>query len=68
MSMKYEERNVLKSVQKSAKKSGFSFLLHKALIDGLDYLWIIVMCLSAVWTLILTAPIHCRGSYGQQIM
>ncbi len=24
--------------------------------------WIIVMFLSAVWTLILTAPIHCRGS------
>ncbi len=27
-----------------------------------DYLWIIVMFLSAVCTLILTAPIHCRGS------
>ncbi len=27
-----------------------------------DYLWIIVMFLSDVWTLILTAPIHCRGS------
>ncbi len=25
-------------------------------------MWIIVMFLSAVWTLILTAPIHCRGS------
>ncbi len=24
--------------------------------------WIIMMLLSAVWTLILTAPIHCRGS------
>ncbi len=37
------------------------------LIDGLEsyalgYLWIIVMFLSAVCTLILTAPIHCRGS------
>ncbi len=32
--------------------------------DGLewcDYLWTIVMFLSAVWTLILMAPIHCRG-------
>ncbi len=28
-------------------------------IDGLmDYLWIIVMNLSAVWSLILMAPIH----------
>ncbi len=27
--------------------------------------WIIVMFKSAVWTLILTAPIHCRGSIGQ---
>ncbi len=25
-----------------------------------DYLWIIVMFLTTVWTLILTAPIHCR--------
>ncbi len=32
----------------------------------MDYLWIIVMFLSAVWTLILTAPIHCRGSTGEQ--
>ncbi len=24
--------------------------------------------LSAVWTLILTAPIHCRGSIGEQVM
>ncbi len=28
------------------------------------YLWIIVMFLSVVLTLILTAPIHCRGSIG----
>ncbi len=26
------------------------------------------MFLSAVWTLILTAPIHCRGSVGEQVM
>ncbi len=36
------------------------------LTDG--YLWIIVMFLSAVWTLILTAPIHCGGSTGEQVM
>ncbi len=34
--------------------------------SGVDYLWIIVMFLSAVWTLILTAPIHCRGFIGEQ--
>ncbi len=28
----------------------------------MEWLWIIVMFLSAVWTLILTAPIHCRAS------
>ncbi len=33
-----------------------------------DYLWIIVMFLSAVWTLIQTAPIHCRGSTGEQVI
>ncbi len=37
-------------------------------LSGVDYLWIIVMFLSAVWTLILTAPIHCRGSIGEQAM
>ncbi len=34
-------------------------------ITGL--LRILVMFLSAVWTLILTAPIHCRGSIGEQV-
>ncbi len=33
---------------------------------SVDYLWIIVTFLSAAWTLILTAPIHCRGSNGEQ--
>ncbi len=48
-----------------------NFLLHKMLTDGLEWcgsLWIIVMFLSAVWTLILMAPIHCRGSIGEQVM
>ncbi len=35
--------------------------------SGVDYLCIIVMFLSAVWTLILTAPIHCTGSIGEQV-
>ncbi len=43
-----------------------SFSLHKTLIDGME--WTIVMFLSAVWTLILTAPIHCRGSIAEQVM
>ncbi len=42
------------------------FLLHKTFINGLE--WILVMFLSAVWTLILTAPIHSRGSIGEQVM
>ncbi len=33
-----------------------------------DYLWIIVMFLSAIWTLFVMAPIHCRGSIGEQLM
>ncbi len=32
------------------------------------FMWIIVMFLSVVWTLILTAPIHCRGSFDEQVM
>ncbi len=31
-------------------------------------MWIIVVFLSAVWTLILTAPIHCRGSIDLQVI
>ncbi len=42
--------------------------LFNANIHEVDYLWITVMFLSAVWTLILTAPIHCRGSIGEQEM
>ncbi len=34
---------------------------------GVDFLLIIVMFLSAVWTLILTAPIHCRRSIVSNI-
>ncbi len=30
--------------------------------------WIIVMFLSAVWTLFLTAPIHCRASIAETLM
>ncbi len=36
--------------------------------SGVDNLWIIVMFLSAVWTLILTAPIQCRASIDEQVM
>ncbi len=36
--------------------------------SGVDYLCIFVMFLSAVWTLILMAPIHCRGAIGEQVM
>ncbi len=33
--------------------------------SGVDNFWIIVMFLSAVWTL--TAPIHFRASIGEQV-
>ncbi len=45
-----------------------SFSLHKMLTDGLEWCRLLVMFLSAVWTLILTAPIHCRASNGEQVM
>ncbi len=40
---------------------------HVLILSGLDYLWIIVKILSAVWTLILTAPIHCIWSIDEQV-
>ncbi len=43
------------------------FLRHK--IDGLELCGcIIMMFLSTVWTLILTAPIHYIESIGEQVM
>ncbi len=51
------------------KHAAFCFTMHSFLDwHRVDYFWIIVMFLSAVWTLILTAPIHCRGSTGEQVM
>ncbi len=32
--------------------------------SGVDYCDVFISC----WTLILTAPIHCRGSIGEQVM
>ncbi len=54
----------------------FEFLTNTLLLTSQDvnwwshgnYLWIIVMFLSAACTLILTAPIHCRGSIGEQVI
>ena len=59
----------LNDVSVSYKHTASLFTRH-SLIDWshVDYLWIIVMFLSAVWTLILTAPIHCRASTGEQVM
>ncbi len=36
-----------------------------SLTDGLE---VFVMFLSLVWTLILTAPMYCRGSIGEQVI
>ncbi len=50
------------------------FITNTLLFASQDINWwssimlIIEMFLSAVWTLILTAPIHCRGSIGEQVM
>ncbi len=50
----------------SYKHAAFHFTINK-LMDW-SGVWIIVMFLLAVLTLILTAPIHCRGSIGEQVM
>ncbi len=43
----------------------WSFSLHMMLIDGLEWCGLLWFFLSAIWTLILMAPIHCRGSIGE---
>ncbi len=45
-----------------------SFRFHKMLTDVLDWCGLLVMLLSAVWNLILTAPIHCRAYIAEQVM
>ncbi len=47
----------------SFKHTDFGFTRCQ-LKDSSGLLWF----LSAVWTLILTAPIHCRGSIAEQVM
>ncbi len=42
--------------------------LHRMLIVDQSWGGLLVMFLSAVWTLILMAPIHCRRSVGEQVM
>ncbi len=54
-------------------KWGFLKQTHSFLSKLMDWscvgcLWIIVGFLPAVWTLILTSPIHSRGSTGEQMM
>ncbi len=53
----------------SYKHAFFYFTRHQ-LMDwtGVDYLWITVVFLSIFWALILTAPIHWRGTTGEQVM
>ncbi len=46
----------------------FKIIIMMELFINKKVMWIIVMFLSAVWTLIVTAPIHCRGSIGEQVM
>ncbi len=48
------------------KHVAFQFTRYE-LMDGshVNYFWIIVMFLSLVLALILTAPIYCRGSTGE---
>ncbi len=41
-------------------------MLMEGLINGLEPCELLV--LTAVWILILTASIHCRGSFGEQVM
>ncbi len=49
----------------SCKHADFHFIRHELIYwSHVDYWWINVMFLSAF----LTAPIHCRGSFGEQVM
>ncbi len=48
----------------SCKHAAFHFIRY---YHWTGIMWVIVMFLSVVWTLILTAPIHCRASTGEQV-
>ncbi len=56
----YEVKNVLLDL--------FQLLSSQDIKWWTGVVWMIVMFLSAVWTLILTAPIHCRASIGETVM
>ncbi len=57
----YRKRTWSLNLKTSWWISKHSFSLQKILVDYCDVL-------SAVWTLILMAPIHCRGSIGGEVM
>ncbi len=55
--------------QNSYKHAAFHFTRCQSMHwSHVDYLWIMVMFLSDVCTLVLTAPFQCRGSFGKQVM
>ncbi len=67
-SWKFEVKNAL---MMDLFLASSSFSLDKMLINGLEWCGLLVdYCdvFITVWTLILMAPIHCRGSIGEQVM
>ncbi len=70
MELNFSQKKIFES---KSLNGGFVSHKHADFVFSRCYLmdwvvWIIVMLLSAVWTLMLTAPIHFRGSFGEQVM
>ncbi len=65
----YFSRKQWFEVKKKCVSGGFVSYKHAEDINWwTGVVWIIVMFLSADWTLLLTAPIHYKGAIGEQVM
>ncbi len=65
-----QEKNMHRSSTISKSKQICLYLQDVNWWTGVVWISVIffIFCLSAVWTLILTAPIHCKKSIGEQVM
>ncbi len=52
----------------SSFKQCYFLFITNMLLSTLQDVWITCEFVSAVWTLVLTAPIHCRGFIDEQAM
>ncbi len=68
LKQRFEVKNKLLDLRKDLFLTSTHLLSSQDVNWWTGVVWIIVMFLSAVWALILTAPIHCTASIAETVM